>query len=257
MLIQYVLASHHFKRKCRLNFQFSSSRVVLPENECCNDRPECLILMMVFSVLLLNFLMMSNLDWEGIAVFWVLLLSWLMLGGGVGQSMWSRCLLASAASIWESIQDAEECDAHLRAQLTVFGTVVSYNRRSSPEVETWKLEIWSFLAALRQTSSFPWTCGDDVSSVSSLHVTGLDLGMNTDNWFAQSIWAFSLAWYPGWSGNANRNRNLLLVPVVNLLTDRKIYCWGMKLFSPPCQCPCATCGQGCFSASQSTQGKLE
>lgn len=78
MLIQHVLASHHFKRKCSLNFQFSN--VFWPENECCNGRPECLILMMVFSVLMLNFLMMSNLALEGISVFWVLLLTWLIVG---------------------------------------------------------------------------------------------------------------------------------------------------------------------------------
>ena len=58
-------------------------------------------------------------------------------------------------------------------------------------MEVWN--IWSFLAASRQTSSFPWTRGDDVSIVSSLHVTGLDFGTSTDNWFAQPIWEFSLA----------------------------------------------------------------
>ena len=107
-------------------------------------------------------------------------------------------------------------------------------------MEVWN--IWSFLAASRQTSSFPWTRGDDVSSVSSLHVTGLDFGTSTDNWFAQPIWEFSLA-------------GTLVDQGVQIETKNPFYpswtCWRILRFRLEnkdvfATLPVPPCGQGFF-----------
>ena len=81
MLIQHVWRAITSKESAVWIFNFQMFfGLKMNAVQCCNGRPECLILMMVFSVLMLNFLMMSNLALEGISVFWVLLLTWLIVG---------------------------------------------------------------------------------------------------------------------------------------------------------------------------------